>query len=316
YSLFAVQTKPSIKFSGTIQGMYDHSAEETGNSFNEWRIKRALFSSNMNVNQWLRFRIGVNMASQRVMRDVYVNFVFSNNLELKIGQFKIPFSREELNPASQLLVVDRGETNDLFTDNYYQSWDLGSVFIVKNTSDRIHLEVGLFNGQGKNKPRDNNHGKAVVGRITMQPHTNVEIALATIHNPVSSYLFQSGHTEWARAYEGDYHVDLGKWILEGECRVGDNWKAGPAATMYGLQQFVLYQYPYNHSFINLLEPGIKIEYLNKNHTINRNESWYYIPNMGFYFFNIFRFQMDLIYTRLPGGKSITKFAAQLQIKFS
>lgn len=58
------------------------------------------------------------------LQDAYVGYKFGDGWELKWGQFKAPFLREELVSSARQLTVERSLTNELFTGNRTQGIEL------------------------------------------------------------------------------------------------------------------------------------------------------------------------------------------------
>lgn len=57
--------------------------------------------------------------------DAWAGYNFDNNFDVRMGQFKLPFMREELVPSYNQLAVDRSMTNEIFTGGRSQGVELG-----------------------------------------------------------------------------------------------------------------------------------------------------------------------------------------------
>lgn len=100
---------------------------------------------------------GVNFTGPN-LRDAYLNYDFNKGIQIRAGQFKVPFNLEELisDPKSQF--VDRAITNDAFSFNR----DLGV-----NVHGRIFdkkFEYNLFAmNEGTNQNIANNNNEMIFG---------------------------------------------------------------------------------------------------------------------------------------------------------
>lgn len=60
------------------------------------------------------------------LSDAYVTMRVTDRVELRFGQFKLPFAREELNSAKRLLATDRSIVNDVFGQGRSKGVELGA----------------------------------------------------------------------------------------------------------------------------------------------------------------------------------------------
>src|SRR5262249_51816541 len=64
------------------------------------------------------------------LEEAWVGYNFGNGVKLKMGQFKLPFLREELVSSKYQLAVDRSGTNEIFNQHYSQ--DIQLSYKAKN----------------------------------------------------------------------------------------------------------------------------------------------------------------------------------------
>ena len=122
--------------------------------------------------KWIGFKIEGDFSSQQnpsfALTDGYVDLNFLPEIGLRGGQFKVPFSLEELTSDLFIDTIERSMVNELAP-----SRDMG-VMLQGQLFDRVlGYSVGLFNGSGINT-QDNNDEKDVAVRVTLAPFRNTD----------------------------------------------------------------------------------------------------------------------------------------------
>lgn len=179
------------------------------------------------------------------VKDVYVEYRAGRALRLIAGRHKMPFSREELRPASRLPLVERGETNDVFEDCGYLGRDVG-VMATGDLAWRVPVgyAVGVFNGAG-DAFADYDNAKQFTERIVVAPVPGLSIGVnATQHT-------DSATGSAMLAHGLDFSCELGKTTIEGEMLLGNRT---PDMTMLGWQLVGFYR-------LGAFEPGVRYEQL-------------------------------------------------------
>lgn len=181
-----------IKFDGLIQAWYS-AGNGTNNTF---RFRRAemKFSGQilpkvkwtlmidpakaLSVNKTTTAISGVpvvtdvspNQAS-RILQDAFITLAYVKNVNVDIGQYKIPLSQEGLQSSSALDTVERA----LFMSDRSRGGGLGDIrdFGVQFSGplgNNFNYQIGLFNGVGENQNiPDTNQQKDVIGRFVVRP---------------------------------------------------------------------------------------------------------------------------------------------------
>jgi len=77
------------------------------------------------------------------LKDFFVNYALSSGVQLRVGQWKRPFSRQQINSSGKLALVDRSITNNQFRAER----DIGIGFHNNyEKSPVFEWAVGIFNG--------------------------------------------------------------------------------------------------------------------------------------------------------------------------
>lgn len=167
---------PTVKFGGLIQGWY--AAGDAG--FNDtFRIRRAELKVSGELPKafgWvlmidpaksLTLSSGAVNQASRVLQDAFITVAVPHGATLQVGQYRIPLSRDGLEPAAALDTVERA----LFLSdrarggNYGDIRDIG-VSLRGTVGGRYDYNFGVFNGSGESQNDvDREDRKAVVGRF-------------------------------------------------------------------------------------------------------------------------------------------------------
>jgi hypothetical protein len=233
-----------LKLGGRAQSQFSTtsvSAEELIESGNPpsanipaymFEIRRLRLDATLEYQLWLTGKIELEFAmGQLMMRDAFINFGIDKAFQLKMGQFKKPFSMLQLYTSTKWPIIERGvrqrglsnellaeDVNDVLTvfNNsvvfgeeqsileafQYQNFDLGAV--VLGSAGRFGYTAGVFNGPGSDKQDDTN-GKSFGGRLTLLASRTAPLTLgaAVMSREFLVRLTPSIVTRGGVAYEAD-----------------------------------------------------------------------------------------------------------------
>jgi phosphate-selective porin OprO/OprP len=113
--------------------------------------------------KWIDLKIEADFTQAITLKDGYIDFRFMPGLALRAGQFKTPFSQEELTSSRFIDFVDRSVLNELAPAR-----DAGAMLHGQFFDGILSYAVGVFNGAGENGV-DNSDGKDAVGRVVIAP---------------------------------------------------------------------------------------------------------------------------------------------------
>jgi hypothetical protein len=269
---------------------------------NEFQVRRArvkLRSTVVNQVQAL-FEIDCGQGAITV-RDAGVEWKANRWFDLFLGQHKMPFSREELRSARTLLVIDRGEVNDIFDEYGYLGRDIGISIkgdVVKDGAP-ISYALGVFNGNGWLAGGDNDNSKQFVERIAAGPVGSLSIGLnssqrsdSITHDPMIAYGVDLSFQKWGMTIEGE--------ALSGNTGPEENMRGGYIVALYRVGRF---------------EPAVKVERLYPDSDQTDEFLDTYTFNLGWYFGRKIRLQTNLV-TTVPQDQDTYHVAvAQLQVEF-
>lgn len=164
------------EISGFINMRYQYSDADGGS--NSFDIRRARLDFKGNMAARLDYRFQVEFAGSVKILDAYVRYKIDPRFNVQAGEFKIPFSLENVYGPTTLETVD----NSMAISRLCNYSDVSGIsangrdigvgfyggFIRRNGYHIIDYAVGLFNGNGINLS-DNNKSKDFSGRLTINP---------------------------------------------------------------------------------------------------------------------------------------------------
>jgi phosphate-selective porin OprO and OprP len=177
-----------LKIAGYTQVRFQLHTNRTDDDADDVRsfdIRRARPDLRGTITERFEYRLQMEFAgaSAKVI-DATAAYTFDPALKISIGQFKIPFSMENLASSTLIEAIDRSQVVEALTA---RSKDVignqngrdigvqagGSLFELKNRK-LLDYAVGIFNGAGINKA-DDNVNKDYVARLVVHPLPGLDI---------------------------------------------------------------------------------------------------------------------------------------------
>jgi len=159
--------KMKIKLRSQFQFSINDTDEE--NTATDFRIRRLrLYFEGNAFRPWLLYSIQASADGGNFeLRDAYFDFAYPTTYGQvfvpRVGQYKVPFNREELNSSSELQLVERSIVNEEFSF----ARDRGAA-IYGVLGNYITYGAGVFNGDGRNG-RSVDSNLLYAGRIMFTP---------------------------------------------------------------------------------------------------------------------------------------------------
>jgi phosphate-selective porin OprO/OprP len=181
--IFSVFSDRQLQISGYAQFRYQQfqSGEGKVSGADLHRIRTTIKGQISNMWQYL---LQVEFSSSPKALDAYVYYTPYTFLNFTAGQFKIPFSGENLCSSSKLIMIDRSQVVEALVARSgdvvgnQNGRDIGikidGSIITYDGHFLLDYALGLFNGTGINNS-DNNNAKDFCGRIVIHPLTGIEL---------------------------------------------------------------------------------------------------------------------------------------------
>ena len=261
-----------VEFTGRFHTQFNTTSTSNAVS-TEWLVRRARFTANITVNDFISGRIMPEFGEGSVkLRDGWVRLTFSPGVHLTLGQFKRPFDLFQLTSSTKILVIERAGSirgvnactgiggvctlSNLTESLGFSDRDVGALAEIH--TDRVTYQVAVTNGTGANTP-DENGTKSYTGRVVVAASDALRIGgnLA-----LKDYVDVVGaDDDFALGYGADLEIgtfDSGIHLQAGVSG-GQNWAnpdiSGDPSNFLTFQGILTYRYPVNNAgHVSALEP--------------------------------------------------------------
>lgn len=211
---FTIETPDELfklRLSGRFQG--DFKAYESSNPGNStFYIRRARLAMMGTFYKYYDFKVEADFGRRTSGRltDGYLNFRFLPQLQLQMGQYKQPFSLEEVRSDNWIDFVERSLAN-----NFVPSRDVGIMLHGDLFKGGVNYAIGLSNGYRINETQDTDDHKDVVGRVVFSPFLKLDNSLLKGLHFGGSFTYgkqESAKDDWWR--KGEFKTEAGTTFLE------------------------------------------------------------------------------------------------------
>jgi len=159
-----------IGVSNRMQIRFTDTAPEGDAGIDSFRLRRARTL----VDGWLhsktlRFELMVDWVDSPIVEDLNLNWDATGRraLQIKVGQFKVPFGRQELTSDTALQFVDRS----IVSAEFEKGRDVGVQVWGQVGSEKLEYRAGVFNGNGRGRPTNDDGRLQYDARLVFQPWT-------------------------------------------------------------------------------------------------------------------------------------------------
>jgi phosphate-selective porin OprO/OprP len=174
----------ALQISGLVQTEYQGFQQSGVN--NAFSLHRARLDVKGDINDNWNYEVYTEFAGTTKLLDAYTTYKIADYLKFTAGQFKIPFSLENLISDSQLDFIDRsqvvnalaGRSTDVIGNQNGRDIgiQIGGSFAKIEDHYLFDYTLGLFNGAGYDVTTDNNSHKDIIGRLTVHPIKNLDVS--------------------------------------------------------------------------------------------------------------------------------------------
>ncbi|NDV69466.1 porin [Dysgonomonas sp. 25] len=310
---------PYIQIGGNGQLMYQYT--DGKRVHNDFKAKNLFLSVNGRLNESFRYGFLLEMTNPSV-QEFWAEWTAATEFNLKVGQFKSPFTLEsQLVPATletaaysrtiANLVGYAGEDDTMKKQNNKNNFGRdagimasGELVSLPAGHNLIQYSVGLFQGTGVTTGEVNNT-KDLAAMILFQPVKGLRVGGGTYQGEVYYNNVDHVRNRWfvSADYKADCFYARSEWL-----RANDGGTDKEGMYLLGLYYLVPKK-------LNALA---KFDYYNQNKSVNK-EAKDYTVGFNYYFYPQCRIQLNYTYSDYSkkwdlGGANNTVFA-QLQIGF-
>ena len=321
----------------------------TGFASSTFEVRRARFGADVAFDEWLTGKFESEFAMGRLaMREMYINLGFSPEFQLRMGQYKRPFSLMELTSETVWPVIERGvrirgltdalavsdslaggarvlsvfrgnpvpgEEFEILTQFGYLSYDLGAS--IHGTLGQLGYHVGAFNGEGSDRS-DTNDEKSFAGRLTYKLETALPITLggAVSYRETRTAAAPALSNATGTAYEVDIEVGAFRrpgLRFMGEVTTGTNLAVDE--DFRGAQGIVAYFKPISSTRVEGVEVAGRVSYGDPRTDVSDDEGLLLTPGFNVYFSGRNRLMINWDYYQASGDRLSGENALRLQAQF-
>lgn len=163
----SVTASRKVRLSGWAQTRFT----STGGTKNTIELRRARLAVGGNLTDSISYRVQADFVRSPVLLDAHMDFTRLQFARLRVGQFKVPFSQENLVSSKDLLTVERAlpvlnlaPGRDTGNNGRDIGLQVDGSIVRGDGRPLFDYTVGLFNGAGINR-RDDNHRKDAAVRV-------------------------------------------------------------------------------------------------------------------------------------------------------
>ncbi len=318
---------------GYAQTQFDmtKTGPETKNSFSMTRI---ILMANAELTRKLSFFLMIDAASTQAakhLHEYYAQYAFMPELKVRVGQFKTPYTLENIISPTLLGNVNINEgtryMSGIAGDPLYGNYagrDLGAMITgdaIKARDGHYYLNysVGVFNGAGMNL-RDNNKHKDVAAMLNVLPTKDITLS--------GSFIVGKGNAQVS---------DMFGTIAQGENYTRNRWSVGAEVNWKPLKLRTEYMGGKNGPIKNRafyaelwcrlfrgLDVVLDYDYLDKNTALSKEAReacpiWSrtnnYLVGLQYWFYKKCRLSTQYVYSDRNLGPDTKAWITQLQIAF-
>lgn len=318
---------------GYAQTKYELS-RENHKTKNELDITRIILMANAQITKQLSFFLMLDPAtkdSKKLLHEYYGQYEFLPELKLRIGQYKQPFTLENIISPTLLGAVnlnectlyEEGIAGDPLQGNVVGR-DMGIMFTgnVLPASDGhryFNYSLGVFNGAGINQ-KENNSQKDVIGMLNFLPTKDITLS--------TSFILGTGHALtndiYGRIKAGD-NYSRRRWSIGTEIKLNPlmlrseyirGWNKGQKSQGWYAEAWL--------RVLPKLDVVLDYCYLDKNMSLNRDqqatfasftETNNYIIGLQYWLYKKCRISTQYIFFDRRTGMDSRTWLTQFQIGF-
>jgi hypothetical protein len=321
--LNAAEGPAGIKWSGKVYTLFEAS-NEAGEIANAFSLNKARISADwsdggmLSASLQAEFSGIVDTKEDVPLRDAWVRVEPFRWLGLTMGQFKKPFSRNELRGFGKLEFVERGHGNEFFIEDLlYGGRDLGAMVsgeILPSLGLAYYL--GAFNGDGLNAKESHSNGaKDLVARLELEPLTDLAFG---VNYSAKTFPGDEDGYDRGELWGADFKAKVPYLRFQGELLYGDRHElpnqpkalAGLLAVNSNLKLGKV------SGTALKLEPLFRVEFLRTDTDLSDADIWAYTPGLNLLLGKSARIMADLELVRggkktVPGYEDANRFMLQL-----
>ncbi len=190
---FSLTTSKALQLSGYAQVRYQNLDEY--NKIDGFDIRRARLDLKGSITPYWSYGFQAEFAGTPKLLDIYGECKIVNYFNIKLGQFRVPFSLENTANTPKLETIDLSQVVEALTGRSkdvignHNGNDIGiqfsGSFLKVKDKPLFDYYIGVFNGSGINIS-DKNENKSIAGRLVFHPAKGLDLGYS-IYNGIDVF---------------------------------------------------------------------------------------------------------------------------------
>jgi len=222
------------------------------NSLVRFEVRNARFGLKGKINEFMSYKIELDLSDEGKMKmlDAYVRLTPLKNLDIYMGQRKIPFSTDYMRNPAENIFANRSFLAKYINDGMR---DIGFYLDYKfGNSVPVDILLGAVNGTGNNNPqwieRPNLVSRVVFGRETGFRATG------------NLYYGEAENKDNLALYGGELRFNNGNFLIESEY-ISRNWTDSIRIHDDGLYVHSYYNVILTDKIVKIITPTVRWDYM-------------------------------------------------------
>lgn len=246
---FAYSIKLDSNFAvvGTVRTKYEYNLDSSISAF---VVRNARYQVSGSINPKFEYKAEIDLSDEGRIRmlDAFVNFIPIDDLEITLGQMKVPYSTDNMRSAHNIAFANRSFISKRVSAELR---DLGGMitYDLKNLAP-FKFYLGAFNGYGINRPT-RNELKNVAFRVESEPLKDFQLSACYYDghlNDVDVQLYNIG-LDWE--YEG--------FVVDGEVALRKSVNDSLKYDTFSYFFYLLKHFPVEKFLFTYITPGIRFD---------------------------------------------------------
>ena len=295
-------------------------------------IRRAQLDLRGSIMKNLNYRLMLDFANSARILDAWGAWTPFKELNIKGGQFKVPFSLEN---AYARWVLESPENSQIVEQLVYYSDDPTNIkssgrdigislyggFFHKKGYNILDYNIGVFNGNGSNI-KDNNRKKDYIGMLMVNPIKPVTVSFSFMHGNYG--VIDKEKEKKKRRYGVGARYDDGKFQIRAEAVLSNTEVDDPGkdeeitvnTPIKNLKSYGWYALG-SYYIIPQLQGVIKYDFMRRDKSDPLSEKTKYHIGLNYFFQKdkLSRIQLFYCYSDIPSKANVNQITAQLYLVF-
>ena len=169
FYLETLDDKFKLEIGNRLQVRYTYDDDEGAENTSSFRVRRhKVFFTGHAFTKRLTYKVQWNLPAEDgrgQLEDAYANFKFIDFFQMRGGQYKVPYNREELISSGKQQFVDRS----IASEEFNLDRDIGVMFHAKPMKGLFEYNLAVMTGAGINATKNTNDAMLWTARFAVNP---------------------------------------------------------------------------------------------------------------------------------------------------